>query len=357
MKNGRWPVAVAGFAIAAAYVAIVMSGAGWQPSALLAVGVDSGLQRQYAERVLGDEIATRPELGHDGRFFFILANDPLLLQPLEHASFLDLPSYRAQRMLYPLLAGGFGLLPAGLTVWGLIVVNLLATGLGTYATAGVARAMGASRWLGLAFIINPGVIADLDIDGGGVVALALGMLGLVFLMQKRGAGAIVALTGAVLARETTLLFVGGIFLWEWFRRRSVRPALLVIPVLVAASWRAYIGTRLSGLETAALASEGFFRSFDVVPLQGLIEASAGWAGDPARLLWIVCLIAILLLFVRRAWQSRSALAWSVWPFALLAVFLSDLVWAEPYDIARAISPIFVAYPLLLFSRNLAPGPA
>jgi hypothetical protein len=35
---------------------------------------------------------------------------------------------------------------------------------------------------------------------------------------------------------------------------------------------------------------------------------------------------------------------------LLSLFLSVLVWLEPYDIARAIAPVFLAYPLLLFAK-------
>lgn len=349
--TGRLPVAVTGTLLAMMYVAVIMSHASWDPTALLAVGIDSGPQLEYAEGVLQREVSTRAELGHDGRFFFILANDPLLLAPQENAAFLDLPTYRAQRVLYPLLAGGLGLLTAGLTVWGLIFVNLFAVGLGTYATATVARTLGANQWLGLTFIVNPGVIAELDIDGGGVLALALGMLGLAFVIERSDSWSVVALTGAVLARETMLLFVGGIVVWQWLSRRPLRPALLAVPVLGAFVWRVYAGVRLSVVETSAETSEGLLRNFELVPLRGAIEASARWTDDPTRLIWILSLVAILLLFVRRAWSNRSIVAWSSWPFALLILFLSATVWIEPYDIARAIAPVFVAYPLLLFAKE------
>ena len=349
--TGRWPVAITGTLLAVIYVAVIMSNADWDPTAVLAIGADSGAQLEYAERVLGHKVSTRPDLGHDGRFFFILANDPLLLAPQQHASFLDLPTYRAQRVLYPFLAGGLGLLSAGPTVWGLIIVNLVAAGLGTYATATVARILGANQWLGVAFIINPGVIAELDIDGGGVLALALGMLGLAMVLQGRDSWATVSFTGAVLARETMLLFVGGILVSLWLRRRPFRPVVVAVPVLGAIAWRVYTGIRLSAVESSAVTSEGFFRAFELVPLSGAIEASAHWTEDPTRLIWILSLLAIVLLFMRRGWSSRSVVAWSAWPFALLLLFLSAAVWIEPYDIARAVAPVFVAYPLLLFAKE------
>lgn len=350
MNESRWLVGLVGSLIAAAYLAFVMSGASWQPSALLAIGDEAVVQLEYANRVLEGRVETRSALGHDGKFFFILANDPLFLAPAEHAAFLDYPTYRAQRILYPLVAGGVGLFSAGMTVWGLIVVNVLAAGLGSYATAGVAGFLGTTRWLGLAYVISPGIIAELDIDGGGVLALALGMLGLLLLLKKEESWAIAAFAGSVLARETMILFVGGLFLWEWLYRRSLRVALLAIPVIGAIAWRVYAGIRLAGIESSSSMSQGLLRSFDL-PLRGMIEASAVWAMDSVKLIWTLCLITLLLLFLRRAWTDRSPLAACASPFLVLSLFLSAIVWIEPYDIARALAPVFVAYPLLLFSKK------
>ncbi|CAN5321819.1 hypothetical protein BH18ACT5_BH18ACT5_16390 [soil metagenome] len=349
MKRGLWPVGVVGALIAAAYVSLVMSRAAWDPTVMLAEGVQAQPQLEYAEDMLGRKVAARPELGHDGRFFFILANDPFLLSPENHAVHLDLPTYRAQRILYPLLGGGFGLFGATATVWGLIAVNVLAAGFGSLAASAIGRMLGASRWLGLAFIINPGVIAELDIDGGGVVALALGLIGLYLLVRERQPWAVASLTSAVLARETMLLFVVGLVLWAWRTRKSFRPALLLIPAAAAIVWRLYSGNRLDSIEPDALQVEGLLRSFDLVPLRGALRGLDLWTGT--EVLWTLCLVAILLLFVRRAWKSRAAVAWGTWPFAILSLFLSVVVWLEPYDIARAIAPIFVAYPLLLFAKG------
>lgn len=350
-RKGGFLVGMVGGVVAAGYVALVMSNAGWNPTSLLAQGIDSKAQLEYAERELGGVVVTRPDLGHDGRFFFVLANDPFLLHPSIHATFLDQPAYRAQRILYPMLAGGFGSLPPGGVVWGLVSVNLLMVAVGSYATAGVATALGASRWVGLAFAVSPGTIAEIDINGGGVVALALGMLGLLAIIRGAAGLGTLALTSAVLARETMILFAVGLFVWWWREQGSVRLSLLIAPVLAAIAWRTYAGLRLSGIETNGMALEGVIRNFEAVPLLGAIEASTRWLDDPAKLIWTLCLVAIILLFARRAWSSRSAIAWSSWPFAGLCLFLSAFVWTEPYDIARAVAPVFVAYPLLLFAKR------
>ncbi|CAN5787103.1 hypothetical protein BH18ACT6_BH18ACT6_13330 [soil metagenome] len=350
MKSGLWPVGIVGGLIATCYVVLVMSGADWNPTVMLAEGVAAPAQLEYAERTLERPVATRAALGHDGKFFFILANDPWLLDPENHASFLDLPSYRSQRMLYPLLAGGFGLLTAIPTMWGLVVVNVIAAGLGSSATGGIARLLGASRWLGLVFVVSPGVIAELDISGAGTLALALALAGLWLLVKGRSAWAVTALTGAVLARETMILFAAGLCLWAWKARYSFRPALLGVPAAAAIGWRLYIGSRLSSIETTATTAEGLSRNFDLVPLRGVLDASAVWTQNQTKLLWVLCLVAMLALFARRAWRSLAGITWGAWPFALLSIFLSVVVWLEPFDIARAIAPIFIAYPLILFAK-------
>ena len=90
----------------------------------------------------------RGDLGHDGRFFFVQGNDPWVLEPEVNAVVLDRPLYRSQRMFYPLLAGGFGLFSPEGVVWGLLVVNVIAMGLGTWAVAVLAVEMGLSSWSG-----------------------------------------------------------------------------------------------------------------------------------------------------------------------------------------------------------------
>ena len=125
----------------------------------VAFGIESTDINDYAEAKLGREVAKRAALGHDGKYFFVQANDPLLLEPGENIAVIDRPLYRSQRMFYPILAGGGGLFSPDVIVWALLIVNLIAMGVGTWTVAHLAMEMGGSPWWGLAFALNIGFIS------------------------------------------------------------------------------------------------------------------------------------------------------------------------------------------------------
>jgi hypothetical protein len=342
-----------GAVIAGAYVMVVLSGNGCDLTIFLAEGREAPIQTEYAEEVLGRPVAMRPSFGHDGKFFFAQANDPWYLNPRMHAAVLDLPVYRAQRMLYPTLAGGFGLFSPSVVVWSLVLVNVLTAGVGSALTAVLATALGQSRWVGVAFALNPGVIADLDINGGGVLALALAVGGALLLMRDRVNLASLALAGSILARETMLLFVAGAVVGFWLSRRRWILTPLLVSAAAALVWRVYISNRLAdlGLETLGGLPSNPVGNFTWQPLGGMLAAIPYWAANPAKFAFTAGLVLIMLLFVRRALVDRSIVAWAALPFVVLALFLAVFVWREPYDLARAVAPVFTAYPLLLFAPS------
>ena len=102
--------------IASSFAARLLSDADGDVTVFAAFGEDDVATRNYAEDRLGD-VYLREDLGHDGRFFFVQSNDPWMLDPVENISVVDRPLYRAQRMLYPRLAGGAGLFNPESITW------------------------------------------------------------------------------------------------------------------------------------------------------------------------------------------------------------------------------------------------
>ncbi len=102
-SQGRVAV-LAGLALAVWFTVIVAEH-GWNPSTLMAAGSQDLPVVSYVEASLGPDFEPQAGWGHDGKFVFIQAHDPLLLDPLEHAAVLDVPVYRSQRVLVPALVG------------------------------------------------------------------------------------------------------------------------------------------------------------------------------------------------------------------------------------------------------------
>lgn len=297
-------------------------------------------QNEYAEALLGD-VVLAPMAGHDGKFFFVQAMDPFYLEPDVHAVYLDRPSYRAQRMAYPTVASLGGLLSPEGTAWGLIVANVVALVIGTIYTGLTAARMGATPWLGLAFLLNPGLIVDLTIDGAGIVAMAAMMAGVYYVLRDRMWWAAIALSVAALGRETMLIAVFGLAVFVFFKKRRVEWRM-GIPVAAVAVWWLYVHWRLeAGLaqDTQALG----------LPFQGFVEALQGWVGSSDAMLDLLVgcfLLGISVTVVFRTLKSPTAMGASVAGFALLGISLSEPVWRNWFDSSRALAPVLTAFILL-----------
>lgn len=340
-----WTVGAVGLAIGAAIAVRLLAVSGMDPTAFLGEGNGKPVQLRYAERLLGD-VEVRARAGHDGKFFFAQANDPWFLDPEQNAAVLDRPLYRGQRMLYPVLAGGFGLFPPNVVVWSLIVVNVIAFGVGTFLTAEVAMRLGSSSWLGLAFALNIGLIFELAIDGSGVVAFAFCLVGLLALMRERLWLAALAFMAAALARDVMLAFAGGLFALEWFDGRRALWKIVLLPLSGLLVWSVYLRIRLAGVSGAG----GAPRVFDV-PFVGVVGGIRSWLREPDDLPIDVLIFVIIVAFGIGAWRSRVPLAWGALPFVPLAALLADDVWAEPFDLSRAVAPIFTAAAFLVIANR------
>jgi hypothetical protein len=326
---------------------------GWDPTAFAAFGETTVVITEYAEEKLDREVKTRDFKGHDGRFFFVQANDPLILEPETNAAILDRPVYRSQRMLYPLVAGGGGMFPPNVLIWVLIGINVIGLTIGSWAVGAIAARHGVSSWWGLAFVLNVGLLSELYIDGAGIVAFAAAALGALALEHGKTRQAALAFVAAALAREVMLGFVALVAIFWLVRRRAIPWALTVPAGLAVVVWGLYVRWRID-----LPAGEDQIREITLIPFSGLVEAaSSGHALISDYLMMVVFLFLSLLVLVR-AMKSTVYLTWGAVGFAVLAPFLTVLVWQKSFDISRALAPLITVF-LLEFAlarrRRLEPA--
>ncbi len=320
----------------------VLSDVGWDPTIFVAFGEEATSTREYAEERLGD-VYLRAAQGHDGKFFFVQANDPWVLDPGENAEALDRPLYRSQRMLYPLLAGGAGLFGPQAIVWAMLAVNLIAMGLGTWAVALVAQEMGGSPWWGLAFVLNIGFFSEINIGGAGVVAAAAAFGAVLMFMRNRVPAGIALLCVAVLAREAMLIAAAGVALWLWLdRRRKTAVVTAAIPGLTVVLWAIYLRMRIGEGSVASEVQEIGW------PFSGFVEAFATWRDDPLHLVVGVTMMVLFVVFTRRVLISQHVVGWAFLGFVALGVVFTEQVWRSYFDITRAVAPIITSFVLLVF---------
>ena len=309
----------------------------------VAFGVESVEINEYAEDLLGREVLKRDNQGHDGKFFFVQANDPLLVDPQENAAVLDRPLYRSQRMFYPLLAGGAGAFGPEVVVNALIVINVLAMGIGTWVVAHLAMRMGGSPWWGLAFALNLGFISEMNIDGAGVIAAVAAFGAVVMLLDEKLGWAVALLTISALSREAMLIAAVGSAFWLWRRDRK-REAIWVtaVPLGAVVLWALYLRLRidfdtgLSEVQEIGLPFVGFFNAFEL------------WRDDPLNMVAGLAMMALFILYTRRVLISGELVGWAFLGFVPLALLFTRQVWQSYFDITRATAPVITAFVLLVF---------
>jgi hypothetical protein len=168
--------------------------------------------------------------GYDGQFFYFIAVDPVNAR-----YYMDSPSYRYTKILYPVVARVLALGQAGWVPYSLILTNWLAIAGAAGLLGAWLRRQGLSPWFAVAYALCPGVWVSFERDLTEPLSYALVVLA-VYLYDSRSryrfltSGLAFAL--AILARDKAAIFAGmyglGLLLrgfdlgqlWSW--RNGVR---------------------------------------------------------------------------------------------------------------------------------------
>lgn len=327
-------------AVTSLFAVRILGAVDWDATIFTAFGAKATPTRIYAEDRLG-EVYLRTNQGHDGKYFFVQSNDPWLIHPSENAKVLDLPIYRSQRMFYPVLAGGAGFFTPEMIVWAMLIVNLLAIGVGTTATGQIAIEMGGSPWWGLAFLFNLGIFSVLLIGGAGIVAAAAAFGAVAFFLQGRTRLAIVLLLVAALSREAMVVTAVGSAYWLWKRGLKTEAKLAIaIPVMGVAIWAIFLRVRI-GADDGTQQVQGVG-----LPFLGFWKAISSWIDSPIDLVVGFAILLLLLAFTWRVITEDHLVGWAFVGFVPLGLLFTEQVWRSYLDIARVTAPVLTAFVLL-----------
>ncbi len=289
----------------------------------------------------------RSPSGFDGQFYCQLALDPLLRDPHTREA-LDVPSFRARRILVPWLAY---LLGAGQPYWIVHLYPLLNVGFWLLLLALLLRvvpgATGLERTAITAILFSTGALESVRLAVTDLLASYFAVLPA--LLGAAGIGGSAALAAASLTRETGLLAVASFYaapspgqrpLWQRF-------ALAGAALVPFALWNGYLLWRWdSSFTTSGSLGLPFVHMAAALwsnLLRFLTELSPGGLGGVAT-------IAGLLVQTTYLWTHRRPAdpLWRVGvAFSVLMVFLGAFVWAIPNGACRFLLPLTIAFNLQL----------
>jgi hypothetical protein len=293
--------------------------------------------------------------GYDGQMFYYLALDPVAAR-----YYMDFPSYRYTRIVYPLAARALALGDPNKVPRSLVALNLLGIAIGTLFLALWLRRRNSSPWLAAVYGLYPGML--LSLERVCADALAYGIAAAAVYLHDFGGTRRFIWSGAVfgmaaLTRETIIIFpavylIGHVV--EVRQRRSACTLLdtAVFGLLALAPLGAYKLFLWHWLGRSELPIWGI--SFEMEPLAGLAywvrrgldesqKADLGIVVAPA-------LIGLLVAVWSAAHRPRPELIILILNALVLVVFAGPNVYVEVISLGRVgigvVLAAVVAVPVL-----------
>jgi hypothetical protein len=287
---------------------------------------------QQIRKILGPDAVVAGDFSHDGREFWVLAQDPLLLKPQRDINLLDRPVYRAARIAYPAAAAPWGLLGEKALLVGLLITNLIVIALGAYFACLIALHVRAPPMACVFFVASPVVALAMLLDLSDGMSLAALVVSVYLFMRGRIGWATAAGVVAVLAKQPALLPMIALAVSTPLLSRRRRLFYVAVPIAALVLWMLYAILRLG---TSGSSVVEF-----TLPFFGYIHAIPGWLhhrlwSDGAVGLGLVPAAGIVIF---AWWRKRTPLLTAALPFAVIVPFLSFPVLFTAINSLRAFGP-------------------
>ncbi len=330
LLQGARPFHIVGL-IALAYIALTLARYGGDPMKFVLVGT------RYDPGLPGGT------WGYDGQFAYQIARDPL-----GASRFLDVPAYRYQRILYPLISWALALGQGAFVPWTLIAVNWLALVVGTRLTEDILTGRGVNRWYALSYGLFGGLMMAVRLDLTEPLAYTLAQAALLSYERGRVRGAAGWLALAALTKETTLLVAAG-FLLSFALSRRWRD-LVQWAVIVGAPFAALQVFLRVWLGAWGVGSGGAMGTpFEWIPYRGLWSLAAINVRAFALIALIVTPMALLPALAALIAALRDVTRRDVHPLvcilltnALIIPFTPQSTLREPLGMLRFIVGLVAA---------------
>jgi hypothetical protein len=254
-----WP-AVFVLIILTGYVLFRLSINNWDPVGLAEIGTI------YQD---GDENGSE---GYDGQFAYYIAINP---NPKEVSIQLDVPAYRYQRILYPLLARFLSFTQTTCIPWTLIILNVLSQVVGTAILCTILLDHQIPVRYSLIYGLWAGLVVGVGTDLYEPLSFTLILAAMVARRKEKHWLTAMFLTGSMFAKETAVLFWAAMVLADLTSKKRISGLLLsILPGVLYGIWQGFLYLQFGAF---GLGSGGAMATpFEWIPYGGFFRiASAG----------------------------------------------------------------------------------
>jgi hypothetical protein len=302
--------------------------------------------------------------GYDGQFFYRLGLDPFTSKQTDFGIKIDKPSYRQQRIVYPLTAWIFSLggnpvlLPAVM-----ILINYFALCCISWLAARYYQSLNEHVLWSLVIPLYPGFILSLSRDLCEILSVLFIMAALLAYRRSRYLSFNLLIALAILTKETSLLVAVSAIIClvadgEKQRLQFSTALLFLIPIAIYIIWQFSLLSiwgdmpLLGGSMNIGVPFVGFIKLF----MHSLALKTH------FHRLWLIELVFILIFALsvgRMYFKSKISMhiriSWIL--YAILCFSLTNYVWIEDWAFMRALSEFFLLGNLILVGfKNKARGP-
>ncbi|MCO5199034.1 MAG: hypothetical protein M9941_14915 [Anaerolineae bacterium] len=280
-------------------------------------------------------------LGYDGQFVYYIAQDGW-----DSAEKLDIPAYRLQRILYPVVARVVSLNNPDVLPWAMLAVNFVAITATTGALAVWLRRNNCSPWYALGYGLYLGTFMAYSRDVTEPLAFGLTAIGIILWLDDKLWPALVLFALGALAKEQALLLPIGLGIAALLARNWRQVALLPLSAVPLLIWDVVLWLRFDTIPV------GSGSSVQLIPLQGIVSQLTGEFGRISSLIFVA--VPALLLTGIAIWllhrQLTSQVAWMLFVNAVFVVLLPTDVFDHVMHGARNANGLVLAalfaFPLL-----------
>ncbi|MDX2162700.1 MAG: hypothetical protein SF162_15375 [bacterium] len=279
--------------------------------------------------------------GYDGQFALYIAAFGANATP-----FIDGPTLRYQRILYPVTARALALGNPGWAAYTLIAVNVIAHAVGAgllgYLLGAVGKTHGIAvqrrlPWMALAFTFWFGGLIAVRLDLNEPLCMALALGAVVAYLDRRDRLTAALLILSTLTKEIGLVFAAGLALHAFFNGERARAVyLLAAPGIAFLAWWGVLYLTFGTLPTRYPAA----RNLLPVPFNGLFAESSPvefamlvfWLAAPTLMLTL----AAAWRLIRHGFSLSGALMLAAGAWVML---MPDVSWVDPAAAYRVAIPL------------------